>query len=214
MEKKSLFISFVCRFLASLVLFSGSKAIESPQFTVIQSYSNMEIRLYKESSWMSALERGGTSFENSTKQGFHRLYQYIHGANLNSSQLAMTAPVLTTISTRESNYIVRLYLPNGAIPRPNPELNLGLDRWRSHCLAVRKFSGIAKDGSVEKEMEALRISLEKIWNESSGVVVENRFYTIAQYSAPFQVSGRVNEVWMNVSGLTGKGCLPLNKGQF
>lgn len=49
-------------------------AIESPQYTVVHSESDFEVRLYMESSWMSALVPGTTSFnfEESTKYGFHR----------------------------------------------------------------------------------------------------------------------------------------------
>lgn len=54
-----------------LVLVSG-KAIESPQYTVMHSESDFEIRLYLDSSWISALVRGATSFDQSTKDGFHR----------------------------------------------------------------------------------------------------------------------------------------------
>lgn len=48
-------------------------AIESAQYTVVRSESDLEIRLYGESSWMSALVPGATTFEKSTKDGFHRL---------------------------------------------------------------------------------------------------------------------------------------------
>jgi hypothetical protein len=56
-------------------------AIESPQYTVVHSEPDLEIRLYVESSWISALARGATSFEKSTKYGFHRFtHQLIHTA--------------------------------------------------------------------------------------------------------------------------------------
>ncbi|XP_059446876.1 cysteine-rich receptor-like protein kinase 3 [Corylus avellana] len=87
-------------------------AIESPNYTVVHSEPDLEIRLYVESSWMSALAQGPTSFEKSTKYGFHRLYQYIHGGNLNHSKIPMTAPVLTSINSSSSpgaDYFVRLF---------------------------------------------------------------------------------------------------------
>lgn len=63
----------------SLVL-SGD-AIESPKYTVVHSEPDLEIRLYVESSWMSALAQGTTSFDKSTKYGFHRFtHQLIHTA--------------------------------------------------------------------------------------------------------------------------------------
>ncbi|OMO80099.1 SOUL heme-binding protein [Corchorus olitorius] len=171
-----------------LVLPVPAYTIESPQFKVIHLESDFEIRLYKEISWMSALVHG-TSFRNSTKEGFHRLYQYLHGANLNSTQFFMTAPVLTSVissstSTHGSAYIVRYYMPpkyddkTSPPPQPAAELNLQLDKWKSQCIAVRKFGGFAADDNVERERDGLVSSL-----------------------------GRVNEVWiMDVSGFTAEGC--------
>lgn len=141
-----------------------------------------------------------------------RLYQYIHGANLNSSNLTKAAPVLTSITTQsshESNYVVRLYMSakyGGASPQPNPELNLVLDKWRSHCIAVRKFSGFAKDDNINKEMEALVTILGKISGGKPDSIEGKGSYSIAQYNASFRQSGRLNEVWMNVSGFAAEGC--------
>ncbi|XP_059655069.1 uncharacterized protein LOC132302221 [Cornus florida] len=187
-------------------------AIESPQYKVVHSESDVEIRLYPQSFWLSALVPAATSFQNSTQDGFHRVYQYIHGANLNSSELAITSPVLTSINqsaAHESDYSVRFYLSakyKGAPPLPNPELDLLIDKWRSHCVAVRKFSGFAKDDNINKEMKALVVSLGKILTERAASIEDKNSYTIAQYNASFHLSGRLNEVWINVSGFTADGC--------
>ena len=46
-------------------------ALESPQFTVVHSESDFEIRLYRGSTWMSAPVKD-ISFDKATKLGFHR----------------------------------------------------------------------------------------------------------------------------------------------
>lgn len=51
------------------------EAIESPNYTVATSESDFEIRLYSESTWLSAPVQA-TSFDQSTKNGFHRLLYY------------------------------------------------------------------------------------------------------------------------------------------
>ncbi|KAJ0095374.1 hypothetical protein Patl1_16075 [Pistacia atlantica] len=183
-------------------------AVESPQYTVIHSDSDFQIRLYKESWWVSAFVRG-TSFLNSTKAGFHRLYQYMHGANLNASQFAVTAPVLTSVSPLAdgSAYFVRMYLPvNRSPPQPKSELNIQIDTWRSHCVAVRNFTGFAKDDNVNKEAEALADSLNKYFSGNTTAPQDKTSYTIAQYNASRHLTGRLNEVWMNVSRFSGEGC--------
>ncbi|XP_050276577.1 uncharacterized protein LOC126718434 [Quercus robur] len=218
-------------FLAIIVLyfyFSNScnlvhygHAIESPQYTVVHSESDFEVRLYTESSWMSAPVLGTTSFDfkESTKDGFHRLYEYIHGGNLNSSHIVMTAPVLTSInssSSSRSDYFVRFYIPakyGGNPPQPNPELNVQLVKWKSHCIAVRKFTGFANDDEINKEIEALVNSLNKQKSGKAAILEDKSYYSVAQYNASHHLSGRLNEVWINVSGFTAEGC-PNYQGNY
>lgn len=44
---------------------------ESPQYTVVHSESDFEVRFYRESAWMTA-PSDDISFEKATKKGFHR----------------------------------------------------------------------------------------------------------------------------------------------
>ncbi|KAI3892946.1 hypothetical protein MKX03_037510 [Papaver bracteatum] len=122
-----------------------------------------------------------------------RLFQYIQGANLNNSRILMTSPVLTSIvpgagPLQSSAYFVRFYLP----------LN--------HCIAVRKFSGFARDHNVIKEAEKLGVSLSRTKWANSTSSESNYAYSIAQYSSPFQFKRRVNEVWVDLEGSKAEGC--------
>ncbi|KAK1285119.1 hypothetical protein QJS10_CPB20g01827 [Acorus calamus] len=154
------------------------------------------------------------SFEKATKDGFHRLFQYIQGANLNTSRIAMTAPVLTSIvpgagPLHSSAYFIRLYLPikfQTSPPLPLPELNLHPDKWSSHCIAIRKFSGFAWDSNIVKEAEKLATSLSRSpWANSTGSG-STYAYSIAQYNSPFRFIGRVNEVWVDIDGSQTEEC--------
>ncbi|XP_048427605.1 heme-binding protein 2-like [Pyrus x bretschneideri] len=209
MEKPMLnLVIVICCYLCSSKLVLSGHAIESPPYRVVHSESEFELRLYKESSWMSALVQDTTSFEKATKDGFHRLYQYIHGANLNSSEITITAPVLTSIVPSVhglAEYYVKLYLAakyEGTPPQPSAELNLQLDNWRSHCIAVRKFPGFAKDDRFSKEYETLVDSLNKHLIGKPAILAAESPYAIAQYNASYHLSGRLNEVWMDLSGIT------------
>ncbi|XP_042503197.1 heme-binding protein 2-like [Macadamia integrifolia] len=209
MEKMS--FSLIC--VAFFCLIFSCNGIESPQFTILHSESDFEIRLYRESSWMSAPVTG-ISFEKATKEGFHRLFQYIQGANLNSSRIRMTAPVLTSIVPGEgplgsSAFFVQFYLPvkfQAVPPLPLPELNLQSDAWGSRCIAVRKFSGFARDSNVVEEAEKLDVSLSRSPWANSTTSDSKYAYSIAQYNSPFRVIGRVNEIWVKVDGSELDGC--------
>lgn len=97
-------------------------------------------------------------------------------------------------------------------PQPNPELNLQIDKWRNHCIAVRNFTGFAKDDNINQEMEALVISLNKHFTGNT-TIPKDKTYTIAQYNASRHLTGRLNEVWMNVSGFIAEGC-PNYQGDY
>ncbi|XP_042496998.1 heme-binding protein 2-like [Macadamia integrifolia] len=206
--EKSLLLLFVT-FFCFLVSCNG---IETPQFTVVHSESDFEVRFYRESSWMSAPTRE-ISFQKATKDGFHRLFQYIQGANLNSSRLRMTTPVLTSIvpgagPLGSSAYFVQFYLPakfQAVPPLPLPELNLQPDAWDGHCIAVRKFSGFVRDSNVVEEAEKLALSLSRSpWADSTSA--DDKYaYSIAQYNH-FRVTERKNEVWVKVHGSELSGC--------
>ncbi|KAG9449816.1 hypothetical protein H6P81_009781 [Aristolochia fimbriata] len=187
--------------------------MESPQYTVVHSESDFEVRLYREAAWMSAPVRG-ISFEKATGEGFHRLFQYIQGANLNFSRIAMTAPVLTSIvpdagPLHSSAYLIRFYLPlkfQATPPLPLPELHLHSNNWASHCIAIRKFSGFAKDSNIVEEAEKLAVSLSRSPWANATASGGKCAYSIAQYNSPFRIIGRVNEVWVNIDGSASEDC--------
>ncbi|PIA61795.1 hypothetical protein AQUCO_00200057v1 [Aquilegia coerulea] len=123
----------------------------------------------------------------------------------------MTAPILTSI-TLEANrleYYVRFFVStkfNGRPPSPLPELNLQLGQWRTHCVAVRKFSGFARNDTISKEVQALVTSIGRLQTSYSAELLDKSSYTVAQYNASFHNVGRLNEVWMNATRITTGGC--------
>lgn len=189
------------------------KAIESPQYSVVHAESDFEVRLYVNSTWMSA-PVNELSFEKATLFGFHRLFQYIQGANLNCSRIAMTAPVVTSIVPgagpfQSSAYIVRFYLPvkfQADPPVPLDELHLKPYTWNSRCVAVRKFSGYAKDENVAREAKRLAVSLSTSPWVNVTSTDSNSSYSIAQYDSPFQFIHRTNEVWADIKAPGANGC--------
>lgn len=189
------------------------KATESPQYTVMHTESDFEIRFYRETVWMTA-PANEISFEKATKDGFHRLFQFSEGANLNYSRIPISWPILTSIvpgagPLHSSAYFVRLYLPlkfQATPPLPLPELNLEPDSWPSHCIAVRKFSGFARDSNIVKEAEKLATSLSRSPWANNTCSSSDYAYSIAQYNSPFRLIGRVNEVWVDVNGSEENGC--------
>lgn len=134
------------------------------------------------------------------------MFQYIEGANLNFSRIAMTTPVLTSIvpgagPLHSSAYVISFYLPvkfQASPPLPLPELHLKPYKWKSHYVAVRKFSGYATDDNIVKEAEKLSVSLSRSPWANATSSVSPQAYSIAQYNSPFWIIGRTNEVWVDI----------------
>jgi len=186
---------------------AGLQNIEGPQYTVVHVESDFEIRLYRQSTWISTPVED-ISFSKATQIGFHKLFQYIQGANINNSRVEMTTPVLTGIVPSagpfcSSAFKVRFYVPSefhDNPPMPLLDSDLEVENRHEKCVAVRSFSGFAMDGNVAKEASMLELSLQKTpWANVTDVEPKTGedAYTIAQYSSPFQILGRVNEVWVS-----------------
>ncbi|EFJ22752.1 hypothetical protein SELMODRAFT_150839 [Selaginella moellendorffii] len=209
-------ILFLALFLA---LFVAAPALDSPQYTVVHSESDFEVRWYRPSAWMTS-QQEDLSFTSATLKGFHRLFQFIQGANLNSSRIPMTAPVLTGIvpSTGpfcSSTFRVRFFLPpqfEKSPPVALPELSLAPEFWPERCIATRSFSGFAKDENVAVEAAKLAASLSKtLWSNATSkeTISGVDSYSIAQYDSPFKIFSRHNEVWVPLAKCSAaKNCLP------
>lgn len=190
-----------------------SADIESPQYTVVHAESDFEIRLYRPSTWITTPVED-ISFSKATQIGFHKLFQYIQGANINNSRVEMTTPVLTGIVPSagpfcSSAFAVRFYVPSefeNNPPMPLLDSDLSVESWKEKCVAVRGFSGFAKDTNVAQEAALLESSLAKTpWANVTDREPKDGedAYTIAQYSSPFKILGRVNEVWVSFSSSEG-----------
>ena len=85
-------------------------------------------------------------------------------------------------------------------PLPFPKAPLTIENHKEKCVAVRRFPGFADDISVPIEAGLLEASLKKSdWAYLADVEPEKgkASYIVAQYSAPFQLRGRLNEVWVS-----------------
>lgn len=194
-------------------------AIESPQYTVVHTESDFEIRLYRAASWITTPVED-ISFTKATQIGFHKLFQYIQGSNINNSRVDMTTPVLTGIVPSAgpfctSAFAVRFYVPSefkDNPPLPLLDSDLTVETWDEKCVAVRAFKGFAKDTNVAQEASLLELSLQKTpWANVTDETKEGEdAYTIAQYNSPFQILSRVNEVWVSFDSKEGCHAKSLN----
>ncbi|KAG6542416.1 hypothetical protein Mapa_016106 [Marchantia paleacea] len=198
----------LCLLLAFCTVHAAAfPALDTPEYIVLKEGKDFEVRLYSESVWAVAMV-DDFSFVHATQSGFHRLFEYIEGGNHNWTRVPMTTPVLTGIVPSagpfcSSAFAVRFYVPpkfHQAPPTPLEELDITFERWGKRTVAVRTFSGYALDFNVAQEAEKLSISLENsdIAKDATYPIEGLDSYAIAQYSSPFQIFNRKNEVWVNI----------------
>ncbi|CAI5493345.1 unnamed protein product [Closterium sp. Naga37s-1] len=183
---------------------SSCKNIECPAYQLVHEESDFQIRRYRSSVWAETDPINEVSFKKAVYAGFHRLFQYIQGRNEDGVTIPMTAPVLTTIKPSggpfcASTFLVRFLVPKSFAenpPKPASSLNLHIRRAPSLCVAVRAFSGFATDFNVAQEAANLGDSLASTAWANVTAALGGEAYSIAEYNSPFELIGRVNEIWV------------------
>ncbi|PHT43672.1 hypothetical protein CQW23_17697 [Capsicum baccatum] len=139
--------------------------IECPDYELIESGKDYEIRLYNSAMWMSTPPIDDTSFFSGTTTGFQSLYNYRHGKNSYKEEIGMTVPVLAQVKPSDgpfstSSFVVSFYVPKKNQPNPLP-------------------AGTKWAEAVEKSQAA----------------DDTTVYKVAQYNSPSESNNRVNELW-------------------
>ncbi|MCY4348853.1 MAG: heme-binding protein [Thiotrichales bacterium] len=89
----------------------GGKAAEEPQYRVIESDGEIEIRHYE--AFTVARTVVDAPFDDAIRRGFQRLFDYITGANRRQTDIEMTAPVLVNVDSDRADATA----PIGFLPR-------------------------------------------------------------------------------------------------
>ncbi|KAK4714612.1 hypothetical protein R3W88_020519 [Solanum pinnatisectum] len=178
--------------------------IECPNYDVIESGKDYEIRRYNSPMWMSTEPIDDISFVSATRTGFLRLFDYIQGKNNYHETVKMTAPVIIQVKPSDgpfcaSSFVVSFYVPKKNQPNPPPAEGLHLQKWGKTYVAVRQFSGFIADDDLPREAAALSASIAGTkWAaaiDKSHAADNTTLYTVAGYNSPFEFKNRVNEIW-------------------
>ncbi|XP_071948050.1 uncharacterized protein [Antedon mediterranea] len=184
---------------------------ESPDYSVMCSTEDYEVRRYNASVWMST---SVIDFSRQTagSRAFRRLYQYITGANREGVQIPMTIPVITRTEATCSpfklfkNYTYSFYLPVefwDNTPTPTNE-KVFMERFPATTFYVSTFCGYMNSFKVAYQLYKLKNALDA----SNKSYVDN-FYLTAGYNKPTQFFDRTNEIWIPFDGARDNPCLDL-----
>ncbi|KPK16891.1 MAG: hypothetical protein AMJ62_03595 [Myxococcales bacterium SG8_38] len=176
------------------MLGGGEMAYESPDYRVVETMGDVEIRQYE--SYLVAEATVDGTLETAGNEGFRILAKYIFGANQGERKIAMTAPVtqekaegtkisMTTPVTQERSgdqFIVRFMMPSEfsreTLPEPN-DPRIRIEEAPARRLAAIRYSGRWTKDLYDRHLAALRDTLRDHGCEAVGEPVW------ARYNPPF-----------------------------
>ncbi len=178
---------------ALIVIAPAAAAYESPEFTVVASREDYEVRDY--ASFLVAETSVEGSFDRGRTDAFRRLFRYISGGNAGERKIAMTVPVIqqprgeriamtvpvTTAAGYDGREVMQFMLPRAfdldSAPLPS-DPKVQLRELPAERLAVRRYSGRSTERGFQRERDALLAQLAADGLQAAGPA---RF---AVYSGP------------------------------
>lgn len=177
--------------LLVLLLSSKTGNIETPQYKVIKTIGDIEIRQYPKMI-VAQTTLFDTSMEKSMNSGFRTIAGYIFGGNDSNQKIAMTAPVVMKMGDTSIMYFVMpKQYKKDELPKPTSSKVKILEEDEKY-LAVVSYSGFS---SAEK-IEIHRKQLETVLNQNKIKTIGSYLYM--GYNAPWDIINRRNEVAIEV----------------
>lgn len=160
-----------------LLIGVGARAIEEPAYTVVDQWQDgdIEIRSYEPRVWAV------TEMDQSQNQGFRVLAGYIFGGNKQGEEIAMTAPVKSSMSgaaINEMAFMMPSAYDMADLPDPLDE-RVEFRQADSYLAAVIRFSGWATNSKNERKWRDLSEFIA-----GTGYVITGE-PTINQYNPPW-----------------------------
>ena len=208
------FLSNLTSFVAILILFTSpcAMAIEEPEYEVLESFEEFEVRRY--APYLVAEVDVDGDFSEAGNDAFRILDGYIFGDNSSATKMAMTAPVearqaeagekmsmtapVTATSTDDSNlttfaFVMEAKYTRETLPVPNDD-RVRIRLMPARVMAVRRYSGRWTQSNYNRHKATLRTALD-----DAGIVLKGE-PVLARYNSPFSLPMmRRNEVMIEVS---------------
>ena len=191
---KYILIGVILMGLGFIFLFTQGfiKPVETPKYTLLSQYKNIELRFYPK-LLIAEVETKGNQ-KSGISQGFSQLAGYIFGKNQDEKKITMTAPVLQEGSAKawKIKFILPGDLHKSLLPKPDNHHIAFLNLENSYYVVIR-FSGIASDTKLLHHTNILTTFLGSHLCHVTG----ERIY--AFYNPPWTLPFlRRNEVWVPV----------------
>ena len=177
--------------LIMLLLSFKTGNIETPQYKVVKTIGDVEIRHYPKMI-VAQTTLFDTSMEKSMSSGFRTIAGYIFGGNDSNQKIAMTAPVVMKMGDTSVMYFVMpKQYKKDELPKPTSSKVKILEEGEKY-LAVVTYSGFSSAEKIEEH----RKKLETVINQNQIKTIGAYLYM--GYNAPWDIVNRRNEVAIEV----------------
>ena len=194
--------------LALSLLPQSGHAIEEPEFQIVRSLPDIEVRQYAAYTVAEILVAGPQG--DAGNQAFPILAGYIFGKNKGERRFAMTAPVTqaavpvklemtapVTQTATPAGFLVQFVLPKGVTVANAPEpldARVQLREVPPTQVAVIRYSGFWSESNDSEHLSKLQTALRSAGLTWAGEPVYSR------YNAPFTPwFMRRNEIWLQLA---------------
>ena len=175
---KSRFVAF----FILILMVQPAMAIEEPEFEVLQSTDDYEVRLYTPHI-VAEVDVAGDDGDPG-RAAFRILAGYIFGDNEAETKMSMTAPVTSQAvgEGERERYTYAFFMESEytleTLPKPS-DSRIRLVEKPARVIAARRYSGRWSTSNYQKHESALVAALAK-----DGVVLSGEPY-LARYNSPF-----------------------------
>jgi hypothetical protein len=169
-------------------------ATEKQSYIIVKKDKNIELREYA-SAILASVTVDASSHGEASSKGFSLLADYIFGNNIDTTNIKMTAPVITT-QTGNGLYEVSFVMPSKytieSIPVPMNKAVI-VHQVASHQAAAILFSGYSAEHTITSQTKLLIKWLEK------NSLIQKGDALVARYDPPWKPGFmRLNEIIMYV----------------
>eukprot|EP00043_Microstomoeca_roanoka_P024297 m.260986 g.260986 ORF g.260986 m.260986 type:complete len:216 (-) comp42519_c0_seq1:51-698(-) len=170
--------------------------LDCPRYTTVNQTANYEIRQYQTSQWARTVIQSD-NYTSATDIGFHRLFDYISGANVDLKEIPMTAPVTVAVLPGASPFCKSTFTVSFMVPfsfQPNPPRpsasNVYIETEAAHVAYVASFPGFARESDQIDHAQQLAQALT-----TDNIAFNSTVFYTAGYDSPYQLFNRHNEIW-------------------
>ena len=163
--------------LSVLIASWSARAIEEPAYSVVKAWDEESIEIRDYESRILAV----TDMSKGSNSGFRVLAGYIFGGNEREQEIAMTAPVQSTMPNQpraEMAFVIPSDFDIEDLPTPKDE-RVGFREEPAYRAAVIRFSGWMSDTKAERHWQKLREFLSEQGIQPLGEP------TLNQYNPPW-----------------------------